>query len=221
MDNFIELKGVSKSLGPNKIFQNLNLNIQKESSIGLFGPSGCGKTTLLHILGCLETKDEGIFAIEGEPVSPKDFLRHRQQTFGFIFQNFQLLKSETALNNVLLPALICSRIKTQALENLGKELLEAVGLKEHIHQNINTLSGGEKQRVAIARALIRSPHCLLADEPTGNLDEETKLQIFSLLQQTIKMQKKTLIMVTHDLSFIRSFDKTYTFKQKSLNLMES
>lgn len=218
MANLIEIDNVSKNYGSTEILSSINLKIEKQKSLGIFGPSGCGKTTLLQLIGCLDTPTAGIIKIKDQVVKEADLLEHRRKTFGFIFQNFQLLKSESALNNVLLPSLIsCSYSKKKLFEKKAKELLELVGLKDKVHQDVNTLSGGEKQRVAIARSLIRSPDCILADEPTGNLDEETKQIIFSLLLDIVQKHNKTLIMVTHDLSFLKYFDETYTLKHKSLN----
>ncbi len=223
MDNpFIELQNLVKSYSDSPLLESISIQINDASCIGIFGPSGCGKTTLLQIIGCLESPTKGVYKIRGEDVSEKNFLFHRRYTFGFVFQNFQLLKSESALTNVMMPGMIVQKraFGTASVEQRAKSLLEEVGLKNHFHQDINTMSGGEKQRVAIARALLLSPDCILADEPTGNLDEDAKQMIFSLLLSMVKEHKKTLIMVTHDQSFISSFDQTYHLKHKTLHRIE-
>lgn len=215
---FLSLSNLTKKYGKQTLLQDINLDIPLNSMNGIFGPSGCGKTTLLQIIGCLDMPTNGTIYINETPVSQKELLDHRRKTFGFVFQSFQLLSSETVLNNVILPAIIDKKIWTnsQRFEKRAKELLDQVGLSSKYHQNVNTLSGGEKQRVAIARSLMNDPNCILADEPTGNLDEETKQSIFHLLMNVVKNHGKTLIMVTHDSSFTSSFDNTYTIKQKNL-----
>lgn len=215
---FLSLSNLTKKYGEHTLLEDVQLEVTNASINGIIGPSGCGKTTLLQIIGCLDTPTKGTIFIDSKPVHSKDLLDHRRKTFGFVFQSFQLLAHENAVNNVILPAIISKNFwhnKSQ-LEERGKHLLDQVGLSSKYHQNINTLSGGEKQRVAIARALMNDPKCLLADEPTGNLDEETKQTIISLLINIAKKHNKTLIIVTHDLSLTSYFDCTYTIKQKNL-----
>jgi ABC-type lipoprotein export system ATPase subunit len=217
MGNFITLENVKKTFQNTLLFHDVNLSIDSQEKIGIFGPSGCGKTTLLHLIGCLDTPSFGKILIQGSEVTKENLLFHRRETFGFVFQNFHLLKSDTVLENVLLPTIISDPSQNrQKNKEKAKELLDLVGLKDQFYQDVNTLSGGEKQRVAIARAMIKNPSCILADEPTGNLDDETKEVIFSLLLNMVNEHKKTLIMVTHDSSFLPHFTKIYTIKQKSL-----
>lgn len=216
MDKLLIVENISKSFNNHVILNNTNLIIKKGSCVGIIGPSGSGKTTLLQILGCLEYPDNGRLLINDQLVKKEDLIKHRRKTFGFIFQHFHLLKDFSVLNNVLLPALISEKSITESTKNHALDLLQKVGLKDKVNQNVNILSGGEQQRVAIARSLINSPEIILADEPTGNLDSDTKKEIFSLLLQIVKEQKKTLIMVTHDSDFIDSFDVVYTLRNKSI-----
>ena len=216
MDKLLVVENISKSFDNQLILSNANLSVKKGSCIGIIGPSGSGKTTLLQILGCLEYPDNGQILINNELVKKDDLIKHRRKTFGFIFQQFHLLKDYSVLNNVLLPVLISEKSIPEARKNYALILLEKVGLKDKTNQSVNLLSGGEKQRVAIARALINSPEIILADEPTGNLDSNTKKEILSLLLQLVKDEKKTLIMVTHDSDFIDSFDVVYTLRNKSI-----
>ena len=216
MDKLLVVENISKSFDNQLILSNANLSVKKGSCIGIIGPSGSGKTTLLQILGCLEYPDNGQILINNELVKKEDLIKHRRKTFGFIFQQFHLLKDYSVLNNVLLPVLISEKSIPEARKNYALILLEKVGLKDKTNQSVNLLSGGEKQRVAIARALINSPEIILADEPTGNLDSNTKKEILSLLLQLVKDEKKTLIMVTHDSDFIDSFDVVYTLRHKSI-----
>lgn len=215
---FLELKQVSKNIGSLTLLKNVDLVISQGETVGIFGPSGSGKTTLLQLIGCLDSKSFGDIKIDGKLLKDDDLILHRRHTFGFIFQNFQLLSNSSILTNVLLPIAIQNLPKKiqEEKEKLALELLKKVHLEEKQDQNVNTLSGGEKQRVAIARALITDPACILADEPTGSLDEENKEEIFSLLLSLAKEKNKTLIMVTHDRSFMKAFDSNFQLKMKTI-----
>jgi len=215
---FIVLENISKRTPHVQILSTLNLSVEAGSITAITGPSGSGKTTLLQLIGCLDTPSEGNLFIHGKPVGEKERIEHRRRTFGFIFQQFQLLSQATVVDNLMLPIWIHSLPAREQDKKLTQAsmLLEQVGLKGRELQMVNTLSGGEKQRVAIARALITDPACLLADEPTGSLDPETKEEIFHLLLNLCKQQRKTLMMVTHDDHLARGCDAIYQLKRKTL-----
>jgi lipoprotein-releasing system ATP-binding protein len=217
-ETFLELDQVYKNIGDLELLKNINLSITQGETVGIFGPSGSGKTTLLQLIGCLDSKSSGRIKIKGIEICDDELIFHRRHTFGFIFQNFQLLQHSSVLTNVLLPIAIQNlpHKKRSEKEAFALEILKKVRLEEKIDQNVNTLSGGEKQRVAIARALITDPSCILADEPTGSLDEETKEEIFSLLLSLAKEKNKSLIMVTHDRSFMKAFVSNYQLKMKTI-----
>lgn len=183
-----------------RIIRNLNLSVQEGEFISILGRSGSGKSTLLNIIGLLDKADSGKIYINGKEVESlsdveKDEIKNKM--LGFVFQFHYLLPEFTALENVMLPALIeGSRNKTE-IEEEAQRLLALVGLKDRVLHKPSQLSGGEKQRVAIARALINNPKILLADEPTGNLDEETSEVIFKILKDINEKNKQTIIVVTH------------------------
>lgn len=214
----IVLENISKRTPHVQILSTLNLSIEAGSITAITGPSGSGKTTLLQLIGCLDTPSEGTLWIHGKPVGEKERIKHRRHTFGFIFQQFQLLPHATVIDNLMLPIWIHALPHVEQAKKLiqASKLLEQVGLLGRELQIVNTLSGGEKQRVAIARALITDPVCLLADEPTGSLDPETKEEIFHLLLTLCKEQHKTLMMVTHDDRLAQGCDAIYQLKRKTL-----
>ena len=176
----------------------IDLEISQGEFISIMGPSGSGKTTLLDILGCLDSITSGRLEIFGKDVSTikeSKLVGIRRGNIGFVFQDFHLIPSLTALENVELP-LHFSRMNRKREEMV--ELLSKVGLGQRIHHLPGELSGGEKQRVAIARALATSPKLLLADEPTGDLDSKTSLEIFTLLKTLNENEDVTIVIVTHD-----------------------
>lgn len=198
------------------IIRNLNLTVEEGEFISILGRSGSGKSTLLNIMGLLDKVDGGKIYIGGQEVeilseSEKD--RIKNQMLGFVFQFHYLLPEFTALENVMLPALLNNFSKKNEIERRAKELLEKVGLGERENHKPSQLSGGEKQRVAIARALINSPKILLADEPTGNLDEETSEMIFKILKDINKNEKQTIIVVTHSKDLAEISDKQLYLKK--------
>lgn len=198
------------------IIRNLNLTVEEGEFISILGRSGSGKSTLLNIMGLLDKVDGGKIYIGGQEVeilseSEKD--RIKNQMLGFVFQFHYLLPEFTALENVMLPALLNNFSKKSEVERRAKELLEKVGLGERENHKPSQLSGGEKQRVAIARALINSPKILLADEPTGNLDEETSEMIFKILKDINKNEKQTIIVVTHSKDLAEISDKQLYLKK--------
>lgn len=177
----------------------INLQIDEGEFVSIMGPSGSGKSTLMHLIGCLDTPTSGEIFMEGENISSisKDKLANiRNKKIGFVFQTFNLLSRANALSNVMLP-LVYSGISYKERYKRAEIALSKVGLQDRIHHKPNELSGGQQQRVAIARALVNNPSIVLADEPTGNLDSKSGLEIISLIQDLNK-EGKTVIMVTHD-----------------------
>lgn len=193
-------KKYSGSVEELHIINNLSFSVEEGEFISILGRSGSGKSTLLNIMGLLDRVDGGKIFIGGQEVdklSEEERDKIKNQMIGFVFQFHYLLPEFTALENVMLPALLNNFDKKLEMEKRAKELLEKVGLGERENHKPSQLSGGEKQRVAIARALINSPKILLADEPTGNLDEETSEMIFKILKDINKNEKQTIIVVTH------------------------
>jgi ABC-type lipoprotein export system ATPase subunit len=184
------------------------------------GPSGSGKTTLLNLIAALDFPDRGEITVDGSKIaglSRAAAARYRNERVGFIFQSYNLLAQLTALENVLLPMLP----KRQLDRRRAMELLDAVGLKDRGSHRPSELSGGEQQRVAIARALANDPAIILADEPTGNLDDENAHKIAELLSRTCRERGKTLILVTHDRQMIRPVDRVFEMRDGSLTMIES
>jgi len=193
------------------ILENLNFNLVQGSSVAIVGKSGSGKTTFLNLAGALDkpTKGKRYFNnLSIDSLNDKELSTFRNKHIGFVFQNHLFLDDFSALENVVISALIGKRDKKQSYKK-AKELLERVGLKERMHHRSNRLSGGEKQRVAICRALINQPDLLIADEPTGSLDESTAIEIENLLFELVNEKKQTLLMVTHNLNLAKRCSKLY------------
>ena len=177
----------------------VSFTVKKNEFVALMGASGSGKSTLMNLIGCLDTATSGLYKLNGTDVEDMDensLANVRNKEIGFIFQTFNLLPRYTALENVMLP-LVYAGIKKQERIELAKRTLESVGLSDRIMHKPNELSGGERQRVAIARALVNKPSIILADEPTGNLDSETSIEIMNLFQE-IHKKGNTIIVVTHE-----------------------
>ncbi len=177
----------------------VSLVVHKNEFVALMGPSGSGKSTLMNILGCLDTPTSGNYFLNGEDVSKMDdnaLAEIRNRQIGFVFQTFNLLPRSTALENVMLPLIYAGVGKVKRIE-LAKQTLEEVKLGDRMAHKPNELSGGQRQRVAIARALVNHPAIILADEPTGNLDSKTSVEILGLLEDIHKMGN-TVIIVTHE-----------------------
>ena len=177
----------------------VSLEVEKGSFVAIMGPSGSGKSTLMNIIGCLDHPTEGIVEIEGIETSRMDrsqlaYIRNKK--IGFIFQSFNLLPRMNALENVALPFLHSDQPKSNSREK-ALAILKSVGLENRVTHKPNELSGGQKQRVAIARALVNDPAIILADEPTGNVDSRSGLEIMALLQK-VNIEGRTILMVTHD-----------------------
>ncbi|MCK9203856.1 MAG: ABC transporter ATP-binding protein [Bacteroidales bacterium] len=179
--------------------RSVSLVIRKNEFVALMGPSGSGKSTLMNILGCLDTPSSGSYMLNGEDVSKMDdnsLAEIRNRQIGFVFQTFNLLPRSTALENVMLPLIYAGVAKAKRVEKATATLTE-VKLTDRMEHKPNELSGGQRQRVAIARALVNNPSIILADEPTGNLDSKTSIEILGLLEDIHKMGN-TVIIVTHE-----------------------
>jgi putative ABC transport system ATP-binding protein len=203
MDPLIILKDIGRKyvIGSEIIhaLKSVTLNIQKGEFVALMGPSGSGKSTLMNILGCLDTPTKGEYILNGVNVShmtDNELAEVRNQEIGFVFQTFNLLPRNTALDNVALP-LIYAGVSREKRRERAKQNLENVGLGNRIDHKPNELSGGQRQRVAVARALINNPSIILADEPTGNLDTKTSIEIMGLIED-IHAKGNTIILVTHE-----------------------
>ena len=203
MQPIIHLKNIAKAykIGTEQIhaLRDVSLEINKNEYVALMGPSGSGKSTLMNMLGCLDTPTSGEYILNGISVAQmldNELAEVRNKEIGFVFQTFNLLPRSTALDNVVLPLIYSGYSKVERLKR-GKEVLEQVGLGDRIMHKPNELSGGQRQRVAIARALVNHPAIILADEPTGNLDSKTSIEIMALLEE-IHKQGNTIVLVTHE-----------------------
>lgn len=203
MESIIKLSNIAKAykIGSETIhaLRSVSLEIYKNEYVALMGPSGSGKSTLMNVLGCLDTPTGGEYVLNGISVAQmldNELAEVRNKEIGFVFQSFNLLPRSTALENVMLPLVYAGYSKTDRMKR-AKEVLEQVGLGERIMHRPNELSGGQRQRVAIARALVNRPAIILADEPTGNLDSKTSIEIMGLLQE-IHQNGNTIILVTHE-----------------------
>lgn len=199
-DNIIEATGIRKSFGTLEVLKGVDLAVRRGEIVAIVGKSGAGKTTLLQILGTLDRPDQGTVRIDGQDVSAlgeKELAKFRNRHIGFIFQFHQLLPEFTALENVMIPALIAGEGRSESRRR-AEQLLADLGLSERLYHKPAALSGGEKQRVAAARALMMSPSVILADEPTGSLDEANKQELNRLLLHLREQYGQTIIIVTHD-----------------------
>ncbi|HRP01930.1 MAG TPA: ABC transporter ATP-binding protein [Candidatus Kapabacteria bacterium] len=199
----INIENIAKiyQMGLEKVFalRNVSLNISENEYVAIMGPSGSGKSTLMNILGCLDTPTSGIYLFEGEDVSSMDdneLADIRNKKIGFVFQTFNLLPRASSLKNVELPLVYAGKPRHERSE-IARNTLINVGLAERIDHKPNELSGGQRQRVAIARALVTNPSIILADEPTGNLDTKTGVEIMKLFSDLWK-KGNTIILVTHE-----------------------
>ncbi len=210
----IEIKNITKSFGTLQVLKGIDLHINKGEVVSIVGPSGAGKTTLLQIMGTLDTPDTGSVIVDGIDVTrlkDKDIAKFRNQHLGFVFQFHQLLPEFTALENVMIPALIAGKSKKQMTER-ALELLDFLGLSDRVSHKPAELSGGEKQRVAVARALINNPAIILADEPSGSLDSKNKAELHQLFFDLRDKYGQTFVIVTHDESLSQITDRTIHIK---------
>lgn len=203
MESLISISGIGKNyvVGEETIHALLlvNLDVKKGEFVALMGPSGSGKSTLMNILGCLDSPSSGEYILNGIRVSEmtdNELAEVRNKEIGFVFQTFNLLPRSTALDNVALP-LVYAGIGRVERESRANQALDNVGLANRVSHKPNELSGGQRQRVAVARALINNPSIILADEPTGNLDSKTSIEIMALLEE-IHRKGNTIILVTHE-----------------------
>lgn len=204
MNPIISVKDLKKTyiMGAARVYalQSITLDISKNEYVALMGPSGSGKSTLMNLVGCLDTPTAGEYWLNGTNVSTMtddELAEVRNKEIGFVFQTFNLLPRLTALENVALPLVYAGLGKHQRLDK-ARQVLDAVGLGDRVDHKPNELSGGQRQRVAIARALVNDPSIILADEPTGNLDSKTSLEIMGILEEIHKLGN-TIILVTHEL----------------------
>jgi putative ABC transport system ATP-binding protein len=181
------------------VLKGIDLEIKKGEYVALMGPSGSGKSTLMNILGCLDTPTSGTYILNGKHVSEMqddELAGIRNKEIGFVFQTFNLMPRTTALDNVALPMVYAGYSKSERIER-ASEVLKQVGLDDRMDHKPNQLSGGQRQRVAVARALVNKPSIILADEPTGNLDSKTSVEIMNLFNE-IHANGNTVILVTHE-----------------------
>lgn len=206
----IQAKGIEKSFGPLKVLKGIDFSAAKSEVVSIMGASGAGKSTLLQILGSLSSPDAGTLIIDGVDVvklKGKALADFRNRKVGFVFQFHHLLPEFTALENVMIPALIAKRSRKEAQAE-AERLLSDMGLAERLGHKPSELSGGEQQRVAIARALINNPSVLFADEPSGNLDSRTKEEIHKLFFELREKFGQTIIIVTHDPDLAKMCDRS-------------
>lgn len=199
----IEIKGITRDfpLGEEiiHVLKGIDLTINKGEYVALMGPSGSGKSTLMNILGCLDTPTSGSYVLNGKHVSEMhddELAEIRNKEIGFVFQTFNLMPRTTALDNVALPMVYAGKSKNERSKR-ATEVLTQVGLQDRMDHKPNQLSGGQRQRVAVARALVNKPAIILADEPTGNLDSKTSVEIMNLFDE-IHANGNTVILVTHE-----------------------
>ena len=208
MSSIVELQNVSKSFPDadggveRKVLSGIDLTVSEGDRMAIVGSSGCGKSTLLNILGTLDTPTSGTVHFGGKNVtalSEKEVSRLRSESIGFIFQLHHLLPQSTVLENVILPSLaLANKPEASKVKARAEQLLDRVGLTGQMHQKPHQISGGERQRVAVVRALINQPRIILADEPTGALDQERAGELVDLLVELNEEEKVALVMVTHD-----------------------
>lgn len=206
----IQIENLTKSFGDLQVLKGVNLTINKGEVISIVGSSGAGKTTLLQLIGTLDKPTSGIIRFNGEDLGrlgSKRLAAFRNRHIGFVFQFHQLLPEFTALENIVIPALIAGRKKSEA-EAEAMQLLQVMGLEERAHHKPAEMSGGENQRVAVARALINHPDVVLADEPSGSLDTKNKEELHKLFFDLRDRYGQTFVIVTHDEALASYTDRT-------------
>lgn len=206
----IQIKGITKNFGELQVLKGIDLVINEGEVVSIVGPSGAGKTTLLQIMGTLDKADTGTVILNGTDVGAlkeKELSAFRNRHIGFVFQFHQLLPEFTALENVMMPALI-GGVSFSVAQKKAKEMLELLGLSDRSEHKPSELSGGEKQRVAVARALINEPAVILADEPSGSLDSRNKEELHQLFFYLREKLGQTFVIVTHDEGLAQLTDRT-------------
>ncbi len=215
----IRIKDIQKSYGELQVLKGINLCVNEKEIVTIVGASGAGKSTLLHIIGTLDTPDKGELWFDDiliSSLSSNKLATFRNNNIGFVFQFHHLLPEFTALENVCIPAWIKGDNK-KAAEKKAIELLELMGLKERIFHKPNELSGGEQQRVSVARALINNPKVILADEPSGNLDTQTKNELHRLFFTLRQELGQTFVIVTHDTELAEMSDRQIRLKDGKID----
>ena len=214
----VEVKDVKKTYKMDEVYvqalRGVTFEVLESEFVAIFGPSGSGKSTLLHLIGGLDEPDEGTVFVDGTNLLQLDgnqLAEIRLRKIGFIFQFFNLLPKLTALRNVELPLTLADMPEEETIEK-AKRMLVQVGLEDRINHKPSELSGGEQQRVAIARALISDPKLILADEPTGNLDTKTGLEIVQLMKELNEEKHQPFVVVTHDSAIANNADRTLYLK---------
>ena len=223
MSNIIECRSLSFSYidGNNQtsVLSNLNFEVELGDSIAILGQSGCGKSTLLNLIAGLDSPSEGDVLINNTNIAKlneKDRTELRSNNFGFVYQFHHLLNDFSSIYNVALPLLIRGDNKESAILN-SKKILTKVGLENRLNHNPSELSGGERQRVAIARAMVTEPACILADEPTGNLDAKNAKDVLELILELNENNTTSLVIVTHDLSIANKMNRKLTLSNSKLD----
>ncbi|MEA3312912.1 MAG: ABC transporter ATP-binding protein [Caldisericota bacterium] len=223
MNEIIRAEDLTKTyrLGETSVeaLRGVSININKGELVSIIGPSGSGKSTLMHLLGCLDTPTSGKYFLEGEDVSKLNdtqLATIRNKKIGFVFQTFNLLPHLTVLDNVILPVVYNATGDIKKAEKKAMELMESIGMEKRANHLPPQLSGGERQRVAIIRALINDPLIVFADEPTGNLDSKTGLEIIKVLKELNTERGVTEIIVTHDPSITQFTHKIIHIKDGSI-----
>ena len=222
MNNIIECRSLcfSYTEGSNQtsILSNLRLDVKSGESIAILGPSGCGKSTLLNLIAGLDTPSSGEVLINNSNITKlneQDRTELRANTFGFVYQFHHLLKDFSSVYNVAMPLLIKGVDKESAIAQ-SEKLLTRVGLENRLNHKPSELSGGERQRVAIARAMVVEPDCLLADEPTGNLDAKNAQDVLELILELNENNTSSLVIVTHDQNIAKTMNRTLTLSNQQL-----
>ncbi len=217
----LEVENLSKEYstprGPLRILDGVDLRLERGAAVAVMGPSGSGKSTLLYVIGALDPPSAGTVRLDGRDpfaMTERELAAFRNKEIGFIFQDHCLLPQLSVLENVLAPTLVAGTTKEDA--GRARELLAQVGLSERLEHRPAELSGGEKQRAALARALIRRPSLLLADEPTGNLDQESAARVGALLAELHRRQETILVVVTHSPDLAAHFPVRYELHERKL-----
>ena len=219
MNKVLELKNISRTYYirevPIRVFENISININKKEKLALVGPSGCGKTSLLNIAGLLERPNKGEVLLNGleiEWISDKKMSEYRKKNIGFVFQFNNLLSDFTVIENVALPLIIDGYSRKESIK-MAKDLLTQVGLSNRAGNYPNQVSAGEQQRVAIARALVNNPSLIIADEPTGNLDQKTAMNIVELFNKLVDEFDCSLFLATHNIEIANLQNKVLNMEK--------